>query len=236
MGFFGGAARAAAITTFLDIPNCELLLDAGNSSSYSGSGTTWSDLSGNGRNATLVNSPTFDANDNGGSFAFNGSTQSAIVSGSITTSNCTIICWTRANGAQGNYDGLVFSRGSGSNISGIGIGDSNTKFTYTWNDDANTYNLATTPLMRNSEWIMCGVSLNTTEADIFVFRKDGLETRNHVYTKSSSTLNDIRIARDIFSAARYYDGKFAVVAIYSRKVSINDLNSLFSATKSKYGL
>lgn len=33
--------------------------DAGNSKSYPGSGTTWSDLSGNGYNATIVGSPTF---------------------------------------------------------------------------------------------------------------------------------------------------------------------------------
>ena len=36
-----------------------------------GSGTTWSDLSGNGNNGTLTNGPTFNAN-NGGSFVFDG--------------------------------------------------------------------------------------------------------------------------------------------------------------------
>lgn len=36
-----------------------LELDAGNTGSYPGTGTTWTDLSGNGKNGTLVNSPTF---------------------------------------------------------------------------------------------------------------------------------------------------------------------------------
>jgi len=36
-----------------------LALDAHNSKSYSGSGTTWSDLSGNGNNSTLVNGPSY---------------------------------------------------------------------------------------------------------------------------------------------------------------------------------
>lgn len=44
-----------------------LHLDAGNSYSYSGSGTTWTDLSGNNRHATLVNSPTY--NSSGGYFS-----------------------------------------------------------------------------------------------------------------------------------------------------------------------
>ncbi len=48
-----------------------LHLDAGNSSSYSGSGTTWSDLSGNGRNATLINGPTYSSVD-GGKIGFDG--------------------------------------------------------------------------------------------------------------------------------------------------------------------
>jgi hypothetical protein len=56
-------------------------LDGTNPASYSGSGTTWNDISGNGYNATLVNSPTF-ANGNTavglGSFEFNGSTQYAV--------------------------------------------------------------------------------------------------------------------------------------------------------------
>jgi hypothetical protein len=36
-----------------------LCLDAGNPKSYPGSGTTWTDLSGNGRNFTWVSTPTF---------------------------------------------------------------------------------------------------------------------------------------------------------------------------------
>jgi hypothetical protein len=36
-----------------------LCLDAGNTKSYPGSGTTWTDLSGNGRNFTWVSSPSF---------------------------------------------------------------------------------------------------------------------------------------------------------------------------------
>ena len=47
-------------------------LDAGNSSSYSGSGTTWSDLSGSGTHATMVNSPTYSSTNGGGSFSFDG--------------------------------------------------------------------------------------------------------------------------------------------------------------------
>ena len=48
-----------------------LNLDAGNLESYSGSGTAWTDLSGQGNDGTLVNGPTFSS-DNGGSIVFDG--------------------------------------------------------------------------------------------------------------------------------------------------------------------
>lgn len=43
-----------------------LYLDAANSKSYSGTGTTWTDLSGNSNNATLVNGPTYSSLNGGG--------------------------------------------------------------------------------------------------------------------------------------------------------------------------
>lgn len=54
-----------------------LELDAANPNSYSGTGTTWTDLSGQGNNATLVNSPSF-GKDPYGYIEFNGPNAPAI--------------------------------------------------------------------------------------------------------------------------------------------------------------
>ena len=48
-----------------------LYLDTSNTRSYPGSGTTWTDLSGNGNNFSLVNGPTFSSS-NLGSIVFDG--------------------------------------------------------------------------------------------------------------------------------------------------------------------
>ena len=61
-----------------------LCLDAGNLKSYPTSGTTWTDLSKNGNNGTLINSPTFSSL-NGGSIVFNGSNQYIDNTGTVST-------------------------------------------------------------------------------------------------------------------------------------------------------
>ena len=48
-----------------------MCLDAANQRSYPGSGTVWTDVSGNGKNGTVTNSPTYSAA-NGGIFILDG--------------------------------------------------------------------------------------------------------------------------------------------------------------------
>ena len=68
-----------------------LCLDAGNPKSYPGSGTTWTDLSGNGNNGTLVNSPTYSSA-NRGVIVLDGSNQYIDVpSPNLSTQNHTIM-------------------------------------------------------------------------------------------------------------------------------------------------
>jgi len=55
--------------------NLVFCVDAANTKSYSGSGTTWKDIKGH--DATLVNSPTYVPNSNSGYFDFDGSNDSA---------------------------------------------------------------------------------------------------------------------------------------------------------------
>lgn len=61
-----------------------LNLDAGNTASYPGSGITWTDLSGNGNNATLTNGPTYSSANNG-SIVFDGTSNYGTVSNNITS-------------------------------------------------------------------------------------------------------------------------------------------------------
>jgi len=70
-----------------------LCLDAANSKSYPGSGTTWTDLSGNGNNATLTNGPTYNSA-NGGSIVFDGNNDHALLNTtSVISGDFTVEVW-----------------------------------------------------------------------------------------------------------------------------------------------
>ena len=71
-----------------------LCLDAANSKSYPGSGTTWTDLSGRGNTGTLVNGVGYSAS-NGGSLSFDGSDDYVQISNNVSpgTGDFAISVW-----------------------------------------------------------------------------------------------------------------------------------------------
>lgn len=80
-----------------------LLLDAANSTSYPGTGSTWTDLSIPADNITLYNSPTFTSTAPS-YFTFNGSDQygSSTNTGVVNSTAYTKIVWFYLNGYQDN--------------------------------------------------------------------------------------------------------------------------------------
>ena len=107
-------SSTSAITTSPAISGLRLNLDAGDPESYSGSGTTWVDLSGNGRNATWQVTPTF-SNANGGTFDLNGTSQFASTS-SIASDVFTVEVWAKFNALNNNYACLVTNVYTGDKI------------------------------------------------------------------------------------------------------------------------
>ena len=77
-----------------------LHLDAANSRSYPGSGTTWSDLSGNGYNGTLVNGVGYSTDQNG-KFVFDGVNDYSNIP-TITLTNFTIQVWCKITKSNSN--------------------------------------------------------------------------------------------------------------------------------------
>jgi hypothetical protein len=77
-----------------------LALDASDRNSYASGSTTWTDLSGNNNNGTLVNGPTFNSA-NGGSITFNGSQWVNFGTTAFQLTNLTLSTWFNANRISG---------------------------------------------------------------------------------------------------------------------------------------
>lgn len=100
---------------FINTNGLVLNLDAGNTLSYPGSGTTWTDLSGNGLNATLNNGPTFDSA-NGGNLSFDGTDDYGSIpdSNTIDFSTSVSICvWLNRVGNVTLAEEIVIHKESG---------------------------------------------------------------------------------------------------------------------------
>lgn len=82
--------------TFYVVDNLLLYLDPSNPTSYPGSGTTITDLSGNGYNGTLTNGPTYSTS-NGGVIVFDGSNDNISVSGLDLRRNFSLELWVKFN-------------------------------------------------------------------------------------------------------------------------------------------
>jgi hypothetical protein len=219
------------LTQIPEIPGLQLYLDAGNASSYSGSGTAWNDLSGNGRNGTLTNGPTYSAT-NGGSIVFDGTNDFVQCTGSLTVTAATFVTWIRRNGNQGQYDGILFSRGT--SITGMDFHLSN-QLGYTWNNAVNTYNWQSGLIVPDLTWCMVAVSVTSTAATAYLCQASGITTATNTVSHASSVLDDIKIAQDEFST-RYFTGNIAVAQIYDIALSAGQVSQLFQTNRARFGI
>lgn len=209
----------------------QLYLDAGNASSYSGSGTAWNDLSGNSRNGTLTNGPTYSSAD-GGSIVFDGSNDYVQCSGSLTVTAATFVTWIRRNGNQGQFDGILFSRGT--SVTGMDFQVSN-QIAYTWNNAINTYSWQSGLIVPDATWCMIAVSVTSTAATAYLCQSGGTTTATNTVNHSSSLINDIKIARDEFST-RYFTGNIAIAQLYNIALSAAQVSQNFQADRTRFGV
>ena len=209
----------------------QLYLDAGNASSYPGSGTAWTDLSGNSRDGTLTNGPTYSGT-NGGSIVFDGSNDYVQCTGSLTVTAATFVTWIKRNGSQGTYDGILFSRGT--NTTGMNFYTSN-QLGYHWNDSSSTYNWSSGLTIPDATWCMIAVSVTSTAATAYLCQTGGTTTATNTVNHASSLLDDIKLARDEASS-RYFNGNIAVAQLYNIALSAAQVSQNFQADRGRFGV
>jgi hypothetical protein len=198
-----------------------LNLDAGVSSSYPGSGTTWTDLSGNGNTGTLTNGPTYNSA-NGGSLVFDGVDDYVNVgTPSISVGKITVNAWVKINA------GSLFQHIVDSQFNSWHLAILNSNRPYFYNGSA--YHTGA-PAINVGQWYMI-TGVQGTTLDIYI---NGVLGQSIASNVNVTTYNVILGAWQ--SGSRPSNGNIAQTQIYNRALTAQEIQQNFNATRSRYSI
>jgi hypothetical protein len=213
-----------------------LALDAANVKSYPGSGTTWTDMSGNGNNGTLVNGPTYSSN-NAGSIVFDGVDDYATTSVNFNNSNnFTINLWLK-NTARGVNDGQIFCIGNEKLLfyTASSAGSSPWVFSVYSPTIFNDIPRYSSLVMQLNKWYnLVGVYRGTS----FEMLVDNVSILNLSTSISSYNIGTetIQMPRRILTGLTQFPGNIAQTSIYNRALSAAEVSQNFNALRGRYGI
>jgi hypothetical protein len=208
-----------------------LCLDAANSKSYPGSGTTWTDLSGNGNNGTLRNwtSPGITTVSNVKSFYLN---ESTLGTGDIEISNF----YTNFIAGDNTHTYEWWGYANSTNVDPFNSGDCGISC-IAYGEDGGYYDSSggreVLVGLSTSEWHQYVIVQNGTTATSY---KDGIQvdTRNDWVTPTSSTRSGIIGSRGW--ANRTNDWYLATCKWYNRALTAQEIQQNFNALRSRFSI
>jgi hypothetical protein len=206
-----------------------LCLDAANIKSYSGTGTTWTDLSGIGNTGTLVNTPTYSSA-NGGSLSFNGSSQYVNCgnAANLQITVGTISAWFNANNGNSGYNGIIAKQ----NAWALFVAD-NILNTFDWGNGAER---STGITVGNSTWNYAAMTFTETvgtPSNNAIIYLNGNPVLTTTVRHSNHTVQ-VQIGEANFS--QIFGGNIAQASVYNRALSTAEIQQNFNALRGRYGI
>jgi hypothetical protein len=204
----------------LVLPGLSLCLDAANSKSYPGSGTVWTDLSGNGNNGTLVNGVGYSG-DNLGSLSFDG------VDDYITSSFAT------TSGQAVTYCGWLYSTETTSIYKNF-VDSVTARPMIWWNTsgqiefDAAFY---TTPAVYRNQWVYVALSKPSGSSSASYYVNGVLVGTGSAYTTPALTPTWFNRA-----AAQTWKGNASNVQVYNRALTPQEIQQNYNALRSRFSI
>jgi hypothetical protein len=233
-----------------------LALDAGNTKSYPGSGTTWNDLSGNAINGTLTNGPTFDSG-NGGSILFDGVDDFVNTSNNLSTvaSNLfadgtgtwTVSTWFKfpispAGTRTGNASWMIVGRSGGIATGAtfaifVGSATDTTYGAYAPYKVACVVRGAVTIISPSSVndniWHNAYVTWNGSSGAVYL---DGQYISVLSVGAASLQTNNLFVGNQGTGTTHTFEGSISNVFIYNRALTATEVLQNYNATRGRYGV
>ena len=212
-----------------------LCLDAGNTKSYSGSGTTWTDLSGKGNNGTLTNGPTYSSA-NGGYFTFDGTNDYISFASQVSadlTSGFTFGFWIKVPSAQNNtgWNYILSDRDASPNGDyEIGIySNNNTNFLFKDNDIVP----ATISTTLGTGWNYLVFGQNSSFGR-FIYLNGVLKASSSVVSGNSTIEFDKLFIRE--NTINPFKCDSSLIHLYDRELTAAEVQQNFNALRGRFGI
>jgi hypothetical protein len=212
-----------------------LYLDAGQPSSYGGSGVNWLDLSGEGNDATLINGVPYNSAE-GGYLEFDGVSDYAECLSWATTLSSPITFSIWINVASGSAS-LPFCYGFGS---GYNLSYFFTRFgviyfymnNHSWSEVSRSITIG--------NWVNATVTYDKTlTSNNIKLYVNGLEvdTANYTIDINSGITPQVRVGRRVDGGSpTNFEGGASQTLIYTKALSAAEVLQNFNAIKDRYGL
>jgi hypothetical protein len=221
-----------------------LHLDAGDSASYPGSGTTWTDLSGNGNNGTLTNGPTYDSSD-GGSIVFDGDNDyidlgTIGVSHPLQLNNGFTISWWGIRGIGGDLFQRIIDKSDGGvaangwSIYPRGQTTPESQLTLNYNGTDGTINSSTN--ISSTSWQNWSLTWDQPSGNWIWYLNGSADNSGSTTYNIPTVETNARIGTWNHSTAREYKGKFSSFLIYTRPLTPSEITQNYNVLKGRYGL
>jgi hypothetical protein len=204
-----------------------LWLDAGVTSSYPGSGTTWTDLSGNRNDGTLVNSPTFNSS-NGGSIVFNGTNQRASTNFKPSGQRSYFI-WVRYNTINSLPNGFSLSGTQEVNAYNyLGIANGGTFYYYAGTRGG----YINSTILSANTWYQQGFVLFSDGSRKLYLNGSEIATE----TGGLGSTPSAEFSVGCVNTNHWVNGQIPVVMQYNRALNASEILQNFNAQKARFGL
>ena len=213
----------------------QLYLDAANSSSYPGSGTTWYDLSGQNNNVTMQNSGSISYTASGGGYFTTGSNgyfNKASTTGIPTgNSNYTISAWVQYSASwpgAGGIIGIGSAWGNTNLVNALRTNGTNSFYNYWWGNDL----LGNSSLSPATPWFNIVAKFDGTTRSIWV---NGIQISSDTPGGSHNVTTSV-LGIGVTNNTEYLQGNIGQVLIYNRALTSTEIQQNYTAVRTRYSV
>ncbi len=205
-------------------------LDAANSSSYAGTGTSWYDTSGNSNNGTLTNGPAFSGQ-NGGMLTFDGTNDHIVIPGFSISSSFTIEVWCYTTSLSTIY---IVAGKYGGGAYDFWVGVYGSKFTLSISMP-NKIEPQTAVVSTNTWYHVCAV-YNASAITASIYLNGVLSQTLSGSSAFQNPPGNYAVGAFGAGGGYYWPGKIPLHRYYNRVLTAAEILQNYNAIKGRFGL